>query len=118
MGFFDLFKPKNTMVDSNVMESISNIQSEQYHSNGNFEMVVEDVFSITGRGTVVTGKVCGSSISVGDEITILPSGIKTMVVGIESFRKMVDFAQVGDDVGLLLRGVSRDQITRGNKLVR
>ena len=80
-----------------------------------FLMPVEDVFSISGRGTVATGRVDRGIIKVGDEIEIV--GIretqKTVVTGVEMFRKLLDQGQAGDNVGLLLRGVKRDDIERG-----
>jgi len=77
---------------------------------------VEDVFSITGRGTVATGRVERGKIKVGDSIEIigLKSEIKkTVVTGVEMFRKILDYGQAGDNVGVLLRGVARDEIERG-----
>ncbi len=84
-----------------------------------FMMPVEDVFSITGRGTVATGRVERGEIRVGDEVEIV--GIeedtsKTTVTGVEMFRKLLDFAQAGDNIGTLLRGVTRDNIQRGQVL--
>ena len=82
-------------------------------------MPVEDVFSITGRGTVATGRVERGQVRVGDEVEIV--GIeeetsKTTVTGVEMFRKLLDYAEAGDNVGTLLRGVTRDQIQRGQVL--
>ena len=84
-----------------------------------FMMPVEDVFSITGRGTVATGRVQRGQVRVGDEVEIV--GIeeetsKTTVTGVEMFRKLLDYAEAGDNVGTLLRGVTRDQIQRGQVL--
>ena len=84
-----------------------------------FMMPVEDVFSITGRGTVATGRVERGQVRVGDEVEIV--GIeeetsKTTVTGVEMFRKLLDYAEAGDNVGTLLRGVTRDQIQRGHVL--
>jgi elongation factor Tu len=80
-----------------------------------FLMPVEDVFSITGRGTVGTGRVERGKIKMGDEVERV--GIretrKTVVTGVEMFRKILDYAQAGDNVGLLLRGVDRDDLERG-----
>jgi elongation factor Tu len=80
-----------------------------------FLMPIEDVFSITGRGTVGTGRVERGAIKVGDEVERV--GIKetkkTVVTGVEMFRKLLDQAQAGDNVGLLLRGVERDELERG-----
>ena len=83
-----------------------------------FMMPVEDVFSITGRGTVATGRVERGQIKVGDVVEIV--GIKdtqnTTVTGVEMFRKMLDFAEAGDNIGALLRGVQREDIERGQVL--
>jgi elongation factor Tu len=80
-----------------------------------FQMPVEDVFSITGRGTVVTGRVEQGRMGVGQEVEVV--GIrptrKTVVTGVEMFRKLLDEAQAGDNVGLLLRGVGKDEVERG-----
>lgn len=86
-----------------------------------FLMPVEDVFSITGRGTVATGRVERGTVKVGDEIEIV--GIqeetkKSVVTGVEMFRKLLDSAQAGDNIGALLRGVDRAQIERGQVLAK
>ena len=85
-----------------------------------FLMSVEDVFTITGRGTVATGRVDRGELKVGEEVEIV--GIKdtkkTIVTGIEMFRKMLDYAQAGDNVGALLRGVNREEIERGQVLCK
>ena len=86
-----------------------------------FLMPVEDVFTITGRGTVATGRVERGTLHLGDELEII--GIKedtkkTTVTGIEMFRKMLDEAFAGDNIGALLRGVNRDEIQRGQCLVK
>ncbi|EPY06942.1 elongation factor Tu [Paenibacillus sp. E194] len=86
-----------------------------------FLMPVEDVFSITGRGTVATGRVERGTVKVGDEIEIV--GIqeetrKSVVTGVEMFRKLLDSAQAGDNIGALLRGVDRSNIERGQVLVK
>ena len=78
-------------------------------------MPVEDVFSITGRGTVGTGRIERGIIKVGDEISILGMGTdtKTTVTGVEMFRKLLDEGQAGDNAGLLLRGVDKEDLNRG-----
>jgi len=86
-----------------------------------FMMPVEDVFSITGRGTVATGRVERGKIKIGDEIEIIglaeaPS--KSIVTGVEMFRKLLDYAEAGDNIGALLRGVAREDITRGQVLAK
>jgi len=80
-----------------------------------FLMPVEDVFSIKGRGTVATGRVDRGKIKVNDEVELvgLKDTKKTVVTGVEMFRKSLDEAQAGDNVGLLLRGIERDDIERG-----
>ncbi|WP_408008936.1 elongation factor Tu [Pseudalkalibacillus sp. A8] len=86
-----------------------------------FMMPVEDVFSITGRGTVATGRVERGKVKVGDEVEILgltEEPKKTTVTGVEMFRKLLDYAEAGDNIGALLRGVSRDDIERGQVLVQ
>ena len=83
-----------------------------------FLMSVEDVFTISGRGTVVTGRVERGVLNTNDEVEIvgLKPTQKTVVTGIEMFRKSLDFAQAGDNAGALLRGISRDQVERGQVL--
>ena len=85
-----------------------------------FLMSIEDVFTITGRGTVVTGRVERGTLKLNDEVEIV--GIKptqkTVVTGIEMFRKQLDFAQAGDNAGVLLRGISREQVERGQVLAK
>ncbi|MSP78478.1 MAG: elongation factor Tu [Dehalococcoidia bacterium] len=85
-----------------------------------FLMPVEDVFSIKGRGTVVTGRVERGVIKVGDEIEILGFGSskKSIVTGVEMFKKLLDEAVPGDAVGLLLRGIERDDVERGQVLIK
>ena len=86
-----------------------------------FLMPVEDVFSITGRGTVATGRVERGTLHLNDEVEII--GVKeetqkTVITGIEMFRKLLDEAQAGDNIGALLRGINRDQIERGQVLAK
>jgi elongation factor Tu len=85
-----------------------------------FLMPIEDVFSITGRGTVVTGRVEQGTLHVGDEVEIvgLRDVQKTTVTGVEMFRKLLDEAQAGDNVGLLLRGIGKDDVERGQVLAK
>jgi elongation factor Tu len=85
-----------------------------------FMMAVEDVFSITGRGTVATGRVERGKIKVTEEIEIvgLADTQKTTVTGLEMFRKLLDTAQAGDNVGILLRGVEKEQIARGQVIAK
>ncbi len=86
-----------------------------------FLMPVEDVFTITGRGTVATGRVERGTVKVGDEVQIvgLSDEIKkTVVTGVEMFRKILDQAEAGDNIGVLLRGIDRDEIERGQVLAK
>ncbi|WP_029433467.1 elongation factor Tu [Blastococcus sp. URHD0036] len=86
-----------------------------------FLMPVEDVFTITGRGTVVTGRVERGIVKVGEEIEIVgirPTSTKTTVTGVEMFRKLLDQGQAGDNVGLLLRGIKREDVERGQVVVK
>jgi elongation factor Tu len=79
-------------------------------------MPVEDVFSITGRGTVATGRIERGIINSGEQVDILgmgAEGLKSVVTGVEMFRKILDRGEAGDNVGLLLRGIDKDQIRRG-----
>ncbi|MBO8172747.1 MAG: elongation factor Tu [Bacillaceae bacterium] len=86
-----------------------------------FLMPVEDVFSITGRGTVATGRVESGTVTVGDEVEII--GLtdeikKTTVTGVEMFRKLLDQAEAGDNIGALLRGIDREEVERGQVLAK
>ncbi len=86
-----------------------------------FLMPVEDVFTITGRGTVATGRVERGRLNMSEEVEIIgltEERKKTVVTGIEMFRKLLDFAEAGDNVGVLLRGVQRDEIERGQVLCK
>jgi len=85
-----------------------------------FLMPIEDVFSISGRGTVVTGRVERGVITVGDEVAIIGihDTIKSTCTGVEMFRKILDQGQAGDNVGVLLRGVKRDDVERGQVLAK
>jgi elongation factor Tu len=86
-----------------------------------FLMPVEDVFSITGRGTVVTGRVERGMIHTGEEISIIgikEKAQKSTVTGVEMFRKILDEGQAGDNVGLLLRGIKREEVERGQVVIK
>lgn len=85
-----------------------------------FLMPVEDVFTITGRGTVATGRVERGVLNTGDEVEIvgLDETRKTVVTGIEMFRKLLDSAEAGDNIGALLRGIDRKEIQRGQVLAK
>ena len=100
-------------VDSYVPEPIRDLDKP-------FQMPIEDVFSITGRGTVVTGKVEQGVIHTGDEVEIV--GIrpttKTVCTGVEMFRKILDEGQAGDNIGALLRGTKKEEVERGQVLAK
>ena len=100
-------------VDANVPEPVRDTDKP-------FLMPVEDVFTITGRGTVITGKIERGQIKVNEEVEIV--GIrdkqKTTVTGIEMFRKLLDYAEAGENVGLLLRGTKREEVERGQVVVK
>ena len=84
---------------------------------GTFGLAVEDVFSITGRGTVVTGRVLSGSASVGDQVVVVRAGqvvLQSQIDGVEMFQKTTTVATAGDNVGLLLRGVAKDQVLKGD----
>ena len=85
-----------------------------------FLMPVEDVFSISGRGTVVTGRVERGIVKVGEEVEIvgLKATVKTVVTGVEMFRKLLDQGQAGDNIGALLRGTKREDVERGQVLCK
>ena len=86
-----------------------------------FLMPVEDVFSITGRGTVVTGRIERGKIHTGDEVEIIgikPKAAKTTVTGVEMFHKILDEGQAGDNAGLLLRGTKREEVERGQVIIK
>jgi len=105
-----------------LMDAVDTAIPEPEHENDKpFLMPVEDVFTITGRGTVATGRVERGTLKLNDEVELV--GIKedkrkTVVTGIEMFRKLLDYAEAGDNVGLLLRGVNREDIIRGQVLAK
>jgi elongation factor Tu len=104
---------------ANLMDAVdTHIPEPQRDIDKPFLMAVEDVFSIKGRGTVVTGRIERGIIKVGDEVDIL--GVrepqKTTVTGVEMFRKLLDQGQAGDNVGCLLRGIDKEQVERGQVL--
>ena len=85
-----------------------------------FLLPIEDVFSISGRGTVVTGRVERGLVKVGDEVEIvgIRPTFKTVCTGVEMFRKILDQGQAGDNIGVLLRGTKRDEVERGQVVAR
>ena len=99
-----------------LMDAVDNyIPTPQRDIDKPFLMPVEDVFSITGRGTVGTGRIERGKVHVGDEVEIVGLGMhkKTVCTGVEMFRKILDEGQAGDNVGLLLRGIDKDELERG-----
>jgi elongation factor Tu len=98
----------------------SYIPTPQRLVDGPFLMPVEDVFSISGRGTVVTGRVERGVVKVGEELEIvgLKPTLKTVCTGVEMFRKLLDQGQAGDNVGVLLRGTKREEVERGQVLAK
>jgi translation elongation factor EF-Tu-like GTPase len=87
--------------------------------DGSFRMPVEDIFSIHGRGTVVTGRVQSGTVRVGMDVNVIRDGgvaTTTTVTGVEMFRKVLDSATTGDNVGLLLKGLSKEQLRAGDLL--
>jgi len=85
-----------------------------------FLLPIEDVFTISGRGTVVTGRIERGQVNTGDEVEIIgmKETAKTVVTGVEMFRKILDYGQAGDNVGCLLRGIKRDEVERGQVLAK
>ena len=101
-------------VDENVPDPVRDIDKP-------FLMPIEDVFTITGRGTVVTGRVERGKLKVNEEVEIVgirEKAIKTTVTGVEMFRKLLDYAEAGENVGLLLRGTKREDVERGQVVVK
>ena len=113
--------PKWTPAIDELMEAVDTyIPTPTRDVDKPFLMPVEDVFTITGRGTVATGRVERGQLNLNDELEIV--GIKetqkTVATGIEMFRKLLDYAESGDNIGVLLRGINRDQIQRGQELAK
>ena len=109
-----------TTEDKNTSGIVEEGVNTTYDENGAFLFRIEDVFTITGRGTVVTGTVERGTINLNDEVQVIGLDkeiITTTVTGVEVFRKNQDFATVGDNPGLLLKGVERDQVERGQAVV-
>ncbi|WP_026414300.1 elongation factor Tu [Actinomadura oligospora] len=103
-----------TAVDENVPEPVRDTEKP-------FLMPIEDVFSITGRGTVVTGRIERGVVNVNEEVEIIgikETSSKTTVTGVEMFRKLLDQGQAGDNVGLLLRGIKREDVERGQCVIK
>ena len=104
-----------------LMESVDNyIPEPEREMDQAFLMPVEDVFTITGRGTVATGRVERGVVKVGEEVEIigLAETRKTVVTGVEMFRKLLDQGEAGDNIGALLRGIERKDVQRGQVLAK
>jgi len=104
-----------------LMEAVdSYIPEPERATDKPFLLPIEDVFTISGRGTVVTGRIERGEIKVGEDVEIVgfKETVKTVVTGVEMFRKLLDYGQAGDNVGCLLRGVKRDEIERGQVLAK
>ena len=113
--------PEKTKCIQELMDAIdSYIPTPQREVDKPFLMPVEDVFSITGRGTVATGRVDRGTIKMGEEIEIvgIKDTSKSVVTGVEMFRKLLDKAEAGDNIGCLLRGVEKEEIVRGMVLAK
>ena len=113
--------PKYVQAIYDLMDAVDSwIPTPERDTDKPFLMSIEDVFTITGRGTVVTGRVERGTLKLNDEVEIV--GIrptqKTVVTGIEMFRKQLDVAEAGDNAGVLLRGISREQVERGQVLAK
>jgi elongation factor Tu len=114
-------KPEGVEAVTNLMNAIDTDVAEPAREvDKPFLMSVEDVFSITGRGTVATGRIERGLVKVSEEIEIvgMKDTVKTTVTGVEMFRKQLDQGMAGDNVGLLLRGVERESIERGQVLAK
>ena len=113
--------PKYTAAVKELMDAVdANIPLPERPKDKPFLMPVEDVFSISGRGTVVTGRVERGIVKVGEEIEIigLRPTIKTTVTGVEMFRKLLDQGEAGDNIGALLRGTKKEEVERGQVLAK
>ncbi len=113
--------PKYVAAINELMDAVDEwIPTPERDVDKPFLMSIEDVFTITGRGTVVTGRVERGQLKLNDEVEIvgLRDTQKTVVTGIEMFRKTLDYAEAGDNAGVLLRGISRDDVERGQVLAK
>jgi hypothetical protein len=108
----------NSNTTSNTVDSNVNKTMDE---TGAFLMPIEDVFSVSGRGTIVTGRIERGTVKIGDDVQIIGLNnekINTQITGIEMFRKALDTAKAGDNVGLLLKGVARDEVKRGQLVIK
>ena len=114
--------PEQEQVILDLMDTVYEyIPTPERDTDKPFLLPVEDVFSITGRGTVASGRIDRGEVKVGDEVEIIgikPEIQKAVVTGLEMFRKTLDYGEAGDNVGVLLRGITRDEIERGQVLAK
>lgn len=114
--------PEQEQVILDLMDTVDEyIPTPERDTDKPFLLPVEDVFSITGRGTVASGRIDRGEVKVGDEVEIIgikPEVQKAVVTGLEMFRKTLDYGEAGDNVGVLLRGITRDGIERGQVLAK
>ena len=113
--------PASVKAIHDLIDAVDNYIDAPVHDNAKpFLMSIEDVFTISGRGTVVTGRVERGTLKINEEVEIvgLKETKKTVATGIEMFRKSLDEAQAGDNAGILLRGISRDEVERGQVLAK
>ena len=114
--------PEQEQVILDLMDTVDEyIPTPERDTHKPFLLPVEDVFSITGRGTVASGRIDRGEVKVGDEVEIIgikPEVQKAVVTGLEMFRKTLDYGEAGDNVGVLLRGITRDEIERGQVLAK
>jgi translation elongation factor EF-1alpha len=126
MGLFDIFKKKEDALGNQIVSDMNmGAQSPNSYTfmgdvelieSASFKMTVEDVFTITGRGTVACGVIEFGEIHMRDDVKIQTHDkvIKTVITGVVKYRKLKDIAQAGDNVGLLLRGIDRNEIQKGD----
>lgn len=110
MGLFS--KLFNNETKDTPQEIPSDYAKEKFH------MIVEDVFTVIGKGTIATGRIVSGEVHVGDYIIINGGQRTAEVMGIEMFRKQLDYAQAGDNCGILLKGISHDEINSGDYLTK
>ena len=121
MGIFDFFKKKEygeQLKEQTSVQTVSNHGQNIISNSTDLIFIIEDVFVIRGRGTVVTGEVVSGTVNLNDFVTIKETGQQTQVLGVEMFRKQCTVAQTGEKVGLLLHGVSRNDVSSGYTLVK
>lgn len=118
----DSKKPENIAVITELMKAVDDYIPEPVRElDKPFSMAIEDIFSISGRGTVATGRIERGKVKVGEEVDVVglrPEIQKTVVTGVEMFRKELEDGQAGDNVGLLLRGMDKDKVERGMVLAK